>query len=65
MAREVSTQVQGKPCRSCSTLLPLDARACDSCGSLTDNATFKERAEFEVAQWRAYKARATAAAAGN
>jgi len=60
MAREIGTQVQSKPCRSCSALLPLDARACDSCGALTDAATFKERAEFEVAQWRAYKARATA-----
>ena len=61
MSRDISTQIDGKPCRSCSTLLPHDARACSACGSLTDNATFKERAEFEVKQWREYKARATAA----
>jgi len=46
MSREATTTIQGKPCRSC--------------GTLTDNATFKERAEFEVKQWRAYKARAAA-----
>ena len=61
MPREVE-QLQGKPCRSCGNLLPLDARAC-SCGALTDNATFRERAEFEVKQWRAYKERATAESA--
>jgi len=61
MPRETE-QLQGKPCRSCGTLLPLDARAC-SCGALTDNATFRERAEFEVKQWRAYKERATAESA--
>ena len=57
MPRETE-QLQGKPCRSCGTLLPLDARAC-SCGALTDNATFRERAEFEVKQWREYKSRVT------
>ena len=57
MPREATTTIQGKPCRSCGTLLPLEATAC-ACGTLTDNATFKERAEFEVKQWRAYKARA-------
>ena len=57
MSREAVQTIQGKPCRSCGTILPLEARAC-SCGELTDNATFKERAEFEVKQWRAYKARA-------
>lgn len=58
MAKQVAP-IQGKPCRSCGNLLSLDARAC-SCGAITDNATFKERAEFEVKQWRAYKERATA-----
>ena len=61
MPRETE-QLQGKPCRSCGTLLPLDARAY-SCGALTDNATFREREEFEVKQWRAYKERATAESA--
>jgi uncharacterized OB-fold protein len=60
MARDVNAQLQGTPCRSCGTLLQLEARSCSSCGALTDNATFKERAEFEVAQWRAYKERAAA-----
>jgi len=59
MPREATPTIQGTPCRSCGTLIPLEARAC-TCGALTDNATFKERAEFEVKQWRAYKARATA-----
>ena len=59
MQREATQTIQGKPCRSCGTLLPLEATAC-SCGALTDNATFKERAEFEVKQWRAYKERAAA-----
>jgi len=47
MSREVATTIQGKPCRSCGTLLPLEATAC-SCGTLTDNATFKERAAAEA-----------------
>ena len=58
MPREVP-QIQGKPCRKCGELLPLDARMC-ACGAITDNATFKERAEYEVKQWRAYKERAAA-----
>jgi hypothetical protein len=37
-------------------------RVC-SCGELTDAATFKERAEFEVKQWREYKSRVTAESA--
>ena len=59
MPKEIAPTIQGKPCRSCGNLVPLEAKAC-LCGALTDNATFKERAEFEVKQWRAYKARATA-----
>ena len=59
---KVADQIQGKPCRSCSQLLTPDVRVC-SCGEPTDAATFKERAEFEVKQWRAYKARATAESA--
>jgi ribosomal protein L40E len=62
MSKEV-VPIEGKPCRRCGTLLALDATACSGCGALTDNATFKERAEFEVAQWRAYKARANAESA--
>lgn len=60
MPRETAVPtIQGKPCRSCGTLLPLEARVC-TCGQITDNATFKERAEFEVKQWRAYKERVAA-----
>jgi len=58
MPREID-QIEGKPCRSCSRLLTPEVRVC-ACGELTDAATFKERAEFEVKQWRAYKERASA-----
>lgn len=61
MPSKVVTPIQGKPCRSCGNLLPLEARVC-TCGTPTDNATFQERAEFEVKQWRAYKERAAAEA---
>jgi hypothetical protein len=60
MAREV--EVLEKPCRSCGQLLAPEVRVC-VCGQITDTATFKERSEFEVKQWRAYKERATAASA--
>ena len=62
MPREAVETIQGKPCRSCSRLLSPEIRVC-ACGELTDAATFKERAEFEVKQWRAYKAQATAESA--
>jgi len=39
-----------------------EVRVC-ACGELTDAATFKERAEFEVKQWREYKSRVTAESA--
>jgi hypothetical protein len=42
-------------------LLTPEVRVC-ACGQITDIATFKERSEFEVRQWRAYKARANAIA---
>jgi hypothetical protein len=61
MAREVET-ITGKPCRSCSHILTPEVRVC-VCGELTDAATFKERAEFEVKQWREYKSRMTVEAA--
>ena len=59
MPREV--EIQGKPCRSCGQLLAQEARVC-VCGQITDTATFKERSEFEVKQWRAYKESAKASA---
>lgn len=61
MSREVET-IAGKPCRSCSRILTPEVRVC-ACGELTDAATFKERAEFEVKQWREYKSRVTAESA--
>jgi uncharacterized OB-fold protein len=61
MSREVET-ITGKPCRSCSRILTPEVRVC-ACGELTDAATFKERAEFEVKQWREYKSRVTAESA--
>jgi hypothetical protein len=61
MSREVET-IAGKPCRSCSRILAPEARVC-ACGELTDAATFKERAEFEVKQWREYKSRVIAESA--
>jgi uncharacterized OB-fold protein len=60
MSREV--EIVEKPCRSCGQLLVPEVRVC-VCGQITDTATFKERSEFEVRQWRAYKERATAASA--
>ncbi|MGZ4104117.1 MAG: hypothetical protein ACXVQY_09755 [Actinomycetota bacterium] len=55
-------QIQGKPCRSCDRLVAPGTRVC-SCGVPTDSATFKERAEYELKQWKAYKARAQAESA--
>jgi hypothetical protein len=53
--------IQGKPCRTCDRLVAPETRIC-GCGTPTDTATFKERAEYEVKQWRAYKERAVAEA---
>ena len=43
-----------KTCKKCDRQISLEARAC-SCGAPTEFATFKERAEYEVKMWRAYK----------
>lgn len=51
------TPTQG--CRKCGRLLDAGAHNC-SCGAPTAIASFKERAEYELKQWRAYKARLAA-----
>lgn len=43
-------------CKSCKQALDPQARLC-ACGTPTVRATFKERAEYEVRQWKAYKSR--------
>ncbi len=47
-------QTLQKTCKKCDRVISLEARAC-SCGFPTEFATFKERAEYEVKQSRAYK----------
>ena len=41
-------------CKRCDTVLPSEARIC-SCGYPTPKASFKERTEYEVRQWKTYK----------
>lgn len=43
-------------CKSCQQVVDPQARIC-ACGVPTVRASFKERAEYEVKQWRAYKSR--------
>jgi hypothetical protein len=43
-----------KTCKKCERQIAQEARLC-SCGFPTEFATFKERAAFEVQQWRQYK----------
>lgn len=43
-------------CKKCNQVLDPQARLC-ACGAPTVRATFKERSEYEVRQWRAYKSR--------
>ena len=52
-------QTPTQVCKHCSRLLDAGAHTC-ACGAPTALATFKERAEYEVSQWRAYKARMAA-----
>ena len=44
-------------CKKCDQVLPQEARVC-SCGHPTSLATFKERTEYELREWRSYQARA-------
>jgi len=43
-----------KTCKSCDRLVASGTRMC-ACGRPTDQATFKERNEYEAKQWRLYK----------
>ena len=47
---------QSGVCRTCERILDPGARNC-ACGAPTALASFKERAEYEVKQWRAYQAK--------
>ncbi len=53
---QTGTQTGTQTCRKCDRLLDAGAHNC-SCGAPTVLASFKERAEYEVKQWRAYRAR--------
>jgi hypothetical protein len=50
-------QTPTQTCKKCDRLLDAGAHNC-SCGAPTALASFKERAEYEVKQWRAYKSHA-------
>lgn len=43
-------------CRGCDRVISAGSRKC-ACGRPTPLASFKERAEWEVKQWRAYQAK--------
>lgn len=46
-------------CRKCGSVLSSEATIC-ACGTLTALASFKQRIDHELAQWKAYKARTSA-----
>jgi hypothetical protein len=45
-------------CTRCYAPVADGQKVCD-CGKATANMSFKERTEFELEQWRAYKSRST------
>ena len=48
-------------CKKCDRLVEENASACE-CGFPTPKASFKERSEHEVREWRLYRARMNAVA---
>jgi hypothetical protein len=56
-SRENETVKVGR-CPSCNHVIGSE-KVC-SCGKATPNMSFAERTEYEVQQWKAYKARAVA-----
>ena len=50
----------GPLCSTCG--VPVGTQKICSCGQATPNMSFAERTEYEVQQYRAYKARAVASA---
>jgi len=58
--RDNGEKPTGPQCSGCG--VPVGAQKVCSCGKATPNMSFAERTEYEVQQYRAYKARAVASA---
>ena len=56
--RDTDQTPTGQRCSSCG--VPVGTQKVCSCGHATPNMSFAERTEYEVEQYRAYKARAAA-----
>jgi len=58
MARATQSVTNLETCERCQNLLEAGQEVCASCGKPTKYMSFKQRAQYEVEQWRRYKSEA-------